>query len=129
MLPTFTMQMYCPKCGYVRPEGFNAKQCSQCGAAYVAKPIINKPLSPVACEKANVCPDVSDSCLTAPEDTSGWRVIPKRRWMDCYSYKQMLKLKFLVSLGVYHLPQCPLCGLDLEETLKRNFEEVKKCRR
>ena len=47
MMPTFEVQMQCPKCGFVRPHGQTEKQCSQCGVDYVPKPVMSKKSSPI----------------------------------------------------------------------------------
>lgn len=76
-----------------------------------------------ACEKASVCPDASERCKQPIPYDPNMRCIPARRYLDCFSWKNLLGMEFLKDLGVYHLQFCPFCGRNLEEELKRNLAE------
>lgn len=70
-------------------------------------------MTSASCEKAPTCKDATVRCFS-PVFVEGMRCDPSKRWMYCYSYKTKLGMVFSKKLGVYVLPKCPKCQLDLE---------------
>jgi hypothetical protein len=127
-LPTATLKIGCPNCGWMRTEG-NIKTCPKCGVtltyvSFVKEPAVNLNVPKgVACEKATVCPDASKRCL-ASVNSQTLVCLPSRRWVYCYSWRTFLGLIFVKDVGVYHMASCPCCGADLVEILKKRADNV-----
>jgi hypothetical protein len=123
-LPTATLKIGCPNCGWMRTEG-NIKTCPKCGSTLTYVSFVKEPvtLKGMACEKATVCPDASERCL-ASVNSQTLVCLPSRRWIYCYSWRTFLGLIFVKDVGVYHMPTCPCCGADLAGILRKRANNV-----